>query len=69
MFQKIRGLYGSLLPASEFAQKKVCVMPGVIDIVKNRCTAHFTRIVDDDVAKTQDTLRDACLDGDILNLA
>ena len=44
-------------------------MAGIVNVVKDCRTSDLTRIVDDYVSKTQHTLRDASLDGNILNLA
>ena len=49
----------SLMPASEFSQKQVGVVARTVDVVHHCLTAKIAGIVDDDVAKTEQTLRDA----------
>ena len=41
----------SLLPPSQFTQKKVGVVAWAADVVHDDGAAHFTGVVDDDVAK------------------
>ena len=69
MFQKITALYESLLPPSEFTQKKVCVVTRFVDVVKDGGTANLAGIVDDDIAEPHHSLRDAGLNGYVLDLA
>lgn len=57
------------MPASEFAQKQVGVVAGITDVVKDCCPTHFAGIVDDDIAKTEDSLRNTGRDRNVLNLA
>ena len=42
----------SLMPASQFTQKKVGVMAWAADIVHHYRAANFTGVIDDDVAKS-----------------
>lgn len=65
----IRDSEESLVPASEFAQKQVGIVAGVTDIVKDRGSTQFAGIVDDDVAKTEDSLRNTGGNRNVLNLA
>lgn len=57
------------MPASEFAQKQVGVVAGIADVVKNRRSTQFAGIVDDDIAKTENSLRNTRRDGNVLNFA
>ena len=57
------------MPASKFAQKQVGVVAGGADVVKNGRSAEFAGIVDDDIAKTKDSLGNTGRNGHILNLA
>ena len=57
------------MPASEFAQKKVGVVSRFADVVHHDRAAKFAGVVDDDVAKAHEPLRDGGLDGDVLNFA
>ena len=59
----------SLMPASEFAQKKISVVAWLADVVHHDRAAEFAGVVDDDVAKTHQALRDRGLDCDVLNFA
>lgn len=44
-------------------------MAWIADVVKNRNSARVASVIDDEVAKSENTLRDACGDGYILDLA
>ena len=55
------------MPASEFAQKQVGVVTWTGDVVKDRGAAHFAGVVDDQIAKTEESLRNAGGNGDVLN--
>src|SRR6266850_4891122 len=57
------------MPASEFAQKQVGVVAWIADVVKHCCPTQFAGIVDDDVAKTEDSLRNTGGNRYVLNLA
>ena len=57
------------MPASEFAQKQVGIVAGIADVVENRGSAHFAGIVDDDIAKTKDSLRNTGGNRNVLDLA
>lgn len=67
MFQEFLALHGSLLPASQFPQKEVCVMTGLVDVVENGCAAQFTGVVHDYVAEAHETLWNARLNSYVLN--
>ena len=57
------------MPASQFAQKKVGVMAWTADVVHHDRAADFTGVVDDDVAKAHQSLRNARGDSDVLHFA
>ena len=59
----------SLMPASEFAQKKVGVMAWLADVVHDDRAANFARVVDDDVAKAHQSLRNRGLNRHVLDFA
>ena len=45
------------MPLPELPQNKVGMMTRVIDVVKHGRAAYFARIVDDNVAESEDSLR------------
>src|SRR5262245_39025037 len=55
------------MPASKFSQKEVGVMTRVVDVIHHYCALNLAGVVDDDVAKTQKTLRNACGNSDVLD--
>lgn len=57
------------MPASEFAQKQVGVVAGIADVVKNGSSAQFAGIVNDNVAKTENSLGNTGRNRNVLNLA
>ena len=60
MFPEPLGQYVlSLLPASQFPQKKVGVMARAMDVVHDYRTAHFAGVIDNDVAKAHQALGNA----------
>ena len=59
----------SLMPASEFAQKKVGVVARLADVVHDDRAAEFAGVVDDDVAKTHESLWNRSLHSHVLNFA
>ena len=59
----------SLMPASEFAQKKVGIMARLADVVHHDRAANLARVVDDDVAETHQSLRNRGRDGNVLDFA
>jgi hypothetical protein len=59
----------SLMPASEFAQKKLGVMSRLADVVHDDRAANLTGVFDDDVAKAHESLGNAGRDGHVLNFA
>jgi len=65
----IATLEQSLMPASEFAQKQVGVVAGFADVVKDGRAAQLAGVVDDEIAKAQQSLGNAGRNGDVLNLA
>src|SRR5215213_1610591 len=70
MFPTANGKYVvSLMPASQFAQKKVGVVARLADVVQDDRAANLARVVDDDVTKAHQPLRNACRDGHILDFA
>ena len=70
MFRNAVGQHGlSLMPASEFAQKKFGIMPRFTDVVHDDRAAKLAGVLDDDVAKAHDSLGNARRDGHVLNFA
>src|SRR6185436_16911618 len=59
----------SLMPASEFAQKKVGVMGRLADVVHYDRAAQFTGVVDDDVTEAHYSLWNRGRDSDVLDFA
>ena len=57
------------MPASEFAQKQVGIMAGITDVVKDCCPTQFAGVIDDDIAKTKDSLGNTGGNCNVLNLA
>ena len=55
------------MPASKFAQKKVSVMSRASDVVKDRGAATFARVIDQQVSKPEQPLRNAGGNSDVLN--
>jgi len=45
------------MPAPQLAQNQVSIMPRIVDIVKYGRTPEFTGIIDDYVAKSEDSLK------------
>jgi hypothetical protein len=45
------------MPLPELPQNKVGMMTRVIDVMKDGCAANFARVVDDDIAESEDSLR------------
>src|SRR5262249_57098487 len=58
----------SLMPATQLTQKQVGVVPWSVDVVQNRRTAKLTRVIDYEIAKSEDALRNGCGNSDVLNL-
>ena len=70
MFPKADGQHGlSLMPASQFPQKKVGIVAWAADVVQDDRTADFTGVVDDDVAEAHQALGNAGGDSHVLNFA
>ena len=70
MFPETIGQHAvSLLPASQFPQKKVGVVTRAVDVVHDDRAAHLTGVVDDDVAKAHQPLRNTRRDRDVLDFA
>ncbi len=57
------------MPAAQFAQKQVGIMAGLINIVQYDRTAHFARIVHNQITKAQQALRNAGRNSYILDFA
>ena len=57
------------MPASEFAQKQVGVMARIADVVQNCRATQLAGIVNNQIAKAEQSLRNTGGNGDILNLA
>src|SRR5437660_4052596 len=58
----------SLMPLTELPQKEVSVMTRSIDVVKRGSAANFAGIIDHDIAKAEDSLRNGSRDGHVLDL-
>src|SRR5689334_718025 len=70
MFPEAAGQHSlSLMPASQFPQKKVGIVAGAADVVHDDRAAKLAGVIDDDVAKTHQALRDAGGDSHVLNFA
>lgn len=57
------------MPAAQLAQKQVGIVARLIDVMQNDSAADFARVIDDQVAKPHQSLRNTGRDCDILNLA
>ena len=57
------------MPASQFTQKKVGVVAWTADVVHHDRAANLAGIVDDDVAKSHQSLRNAGGHSHVLDLA
>ena len=62
------GPISSLSPASEFAQKQVGVVARLADVMKDRCAAYLAGIVDQQIAKAEQSLGNTGGNRDVLNL-
>ena len=61
--------FQSLMPASQFPQKKVGIMAWTADVVHDDRAADLAGVIDDDVAKPHQALGNAGRDSHILNFA
>ena len=59
----------SLMPASQFPQKKVGIMAWAANVVHDYRAAELAGVIDDDVSKTHHPLRNAGGDSHVLNFA
>ena len=48
----------SLMPASEFPQKQIRMLAGIVDVMKNGGPTDFAGVIDYHITKAEDSLKD-----------